>query len=208
MALQLATASSRRDRAATPKIFFARCARGQAHSVPIEARRSYDGAWRTLDDVLAPREVQTEASAVPSMMPYTACAVGDDDGFALVTCSRKRSSGLAWRRQPCLMRTCVVCDARSRSPCVNALSLTAECSGRMHVRRRVRERVLWALGSGHNHHGRLLLWGQQSRLTKSIFEYVILAVVSLSPHTSTCVPGPVGEVRSAGRRGRLTATTC
>ena len=57
---------------ATPKNFFARCARGQAHSVPIEPRRSYDGAWRTLDDILAPHEMQTEVrgQCCASMMPY------------------------------------------------------------------------------------------------------------------------------------------
>ena len=45
--------------------------------MPIEARRSYDGAWRTLNDILAPHEMQTEVrgQCCASMMPYTAYAV-------------------------------------------------------------------------------------------------------------------------------------
>ena len=144
---------------------------------------------KPLEGLLTRTACNTETSAVPDYGQQPACAGGDDDGVCLMRCSRRRSTGPAWRRQPRLLRPRAVCVACSRSPCVHALSFTASVL-MARARAVVSDSALaWQRLQGR--YGRLFPWGQRSRLARSIFEYVILAVSSLSPHTSTVRP-PAG----------------
>ena len=129
-----------------------------------------------------PHEVQTKVRAVRAWS-YTAYAVGVDYGVCagdvLSHALKPAGPGAA------AAFAAHVCHLPRAQPL--AASLRHVTDGRVLMAREgaavpVSEST-WR-DSSRAHHQRLLLWRQQSQLTKAILEYVILAVVSLSPRTS------------------------
>ena len=189
--LQLATASSRPRLRARGRKFSSLAALAASRTQSRSARAAASMGREAPRRVTHPHGVQHRDQCCADYGQQPACAGGDDDGVCLMRCSRRRSTGPAWRRQPRLLRSRAVCVACSRSPCVHALSFTASVL-MARARAVVSDSALaWQRLQGR--YGRLFPWGQRSRLARSIFEYVILAVSSLSPHTSTVRPSGRGR---------------